>query len=169
MGKPMNGAERWGICLFIATLLVGGALFAQRPIPGASDGPTGAVGLSGVSGLSGLSGVRGLSGLSGLSGAAVGFPGSVTVFTDDHTLTGADCGTILVFNATGKTLTLASPPPTSQCPFTVMNIFAGNLTISRNTVALYFSTGSTSNMTLTQGQTTVIKTDGTSYYATNPI
>jgi len=105
-------------------------------------------------------------GPSALSSAITG--GGVISISTSTMLSASDCAANIIVPSGTVTLTLANPPPASVCPMTITTYSANNATVARNSVALYVGTGSTSNITLTQGQKTVIVTDGTNYYASNP-
>lgn len=104
----------------------------------------------------------------GPQGTNTGVVGPAIVYTNSLTLSGSNCNSYLIGNAASLTFTLAVTPPSANCFFGFQNINSSSITIARNGVALYVGTGSTSNITLTQGQSTRVITDGTSYYATNP-
>lgn len=90
---------------------------------------------------------------------------TVISYPASHNLSSTDCGSLLVFNGTTLSLTLASPP-IALCTIAVENLNSTSLTIARNGVTI---NGGTSNVTLLQYQWTQVWTDGTVYYASPPI
>ncbi len=93
--------------------------------------------------------------------------GAVVPYTSNHTTGAGDCASWLTFSGVGVTATLQSPP-TNPCPMSIQDIDAtNNITVSRNGLLLYYRGGTTSNITLTPGQSVTIQTDGTNYFASD--
>jgi hypothetical protein len=102
-----------------------------------------------------------LTGVTGPAGPTGSFGGSVVLYTATKTLTNTDCGNFPTFNGLNLTVILANPPPSSICAFTIKNLNSSSLIISRNSLTI---NGVANNITLLQGDSISIITDGTNYF-----
>jgi hypothetical protein len=93
-------------------------------------------------------------------------PGGVNSQVANYPAVLADSGKIIAMNGASLTLTLPSPPPTTNWSITATNLNASTLTISRNGLLI---DGAASNVSLSQNQGTYITTDGTNYFTSRGI
>lgn len=142
-------------CLAIALLVLHDRMpaYAQySPPSGGGGGSTGATGPTGPTGPT-------------ASG------GTIIAYTGDHTLQSGDCGNWLTFNGSGLTLTLASPPISSTCSFSVQNLGSSTLTLGKNGLLI---NGVASNVTIGAQSGSAAGnqscwTDGTNYFCSQGI
>ncbi len=138
-----------------------------------SVGPTGPTGPQGTAGRQGPIGtsvsIQGAIGSTGATGAT-GFTGpapaggTVSSFATATTITTANCGSLLTFNGTGVSQLLPNPPLSANCPIAIQNANVSPLVISGNGLYIYALGGNVSTLTLLNGETASLWTDGATYY-----
>ena len=99
-------------------------------------------------------------------GASVNYIGTVAVKTTNYTVASGDNGKLLILNsASAATFTLLGTAPTAPWFIFVKNVGTGALTIARNGLTI---DGKSSNVTLFQGDGTIIASDASNYWTGQP-
>lgn len=95
--------------------------------------------------------------------------GGIIPYSANHTLTGADCNNWLSMSGSSLTFQMASPPPSTTCPFLVINLHATTvLAFDRNTLTVNGAAANPASLPPCDGvlcQAYSFTTDGTNYFA----
>ena len=96
----------------------------------------------------------------------LGLGGNINAQTGNYNAAGSDQGKLISCSSSSAfTVTLPGPPPSASWYVFIKNINTGVITVSRNSLTI---DGRSNNLTLAQGDSVGVYTDGTNYFTSEP-